>query len=191
MLWLINMKKIPIGVSDFKTLHDNDCYFVDKSLLIKDIIDDGAEVILFTRPRRFGKTLNLSMISYYFDRNNTGAHHYFENLAIWQQGEVYQQQRGKYPVIFITLKDVKSDAFADALVKINDEIRKVYQQYAGALKAYWVNTSDNTLISSLVSEASDYIKIQIEKLLQGELITETIDQWHYLKQKDLRNLMIY
>lgn len=129
------MVKIPIGISDFKNLHDENCYFVDKSLLIKDILDDGAAVILFTRPRRFGKTLNLSMISYYFDRNNTGAQSYFEGLAIWQQGDLYQQQRGKYPVIFITLKDVKSDAFADALIKINGVVRKAYQQYAEELLA--------------------------------------------------------
>lgn len=129
------MVKIPIGISDFKNLHDENCYFVDKSLLIKDILDDGAAVILFTRPRRFGKTLNLSMISYYFDRNNTGAQKYFKDLSIWQQGDFYREHRGKYPVIFITLKDVKSDAFADALIKINGVVRKVYQQYAEELLA--------------------------------------------------------
>ncbi len=127
------MKKIPIGVSDFKKLHENNCYFVDKTLLIKDIIDDGSEVVLFTRPRRFGKTLNLSMIYYYFDCDNATARAYFESLAIWQQGDVYQQQRGKYPVISLSLKDVKATTFADALQRIGKILQEVYAKYSKVL----------------------------------------------------------
>ena len=95
--------KLPVGYSDFKEIIDNNCYFVDKSLLIKDIVDDGAKVILITRPRRFGKTLNLSMLRYFFEKKAAGEdnNYLFDGLAITKAGEEYLQHQGKYPTNFL------------------------------------------------------------------------------------------
>jgi len=97
-------KKVPLGTSDFKTIISEDRYFVDKSLFIKDVVD-GSEVILFTRPRRFGKTLNLSMLSYFYGNKEDNAD-LFTNLEISKEPEIMAKQ-GKHPVIYLTFKDIK------------------------------------------------------------------------------------
>ena len=105
------MKKLAIGVDDFKKLRDSDAYFVDKSLLIEEIIEDRSEVLLFPRPRRFGKTLNLSMLNYFFINKNTEENQQlFEGLAI-TQSPVFNQYQGKYPVVFLSFKSCKGNRF--------------------------------------------------------------------------------
>jgi hypothetical protein len=116
-------KKTPIGISDFKEIINENCYFVDKSLLIKEVIK-GSKIILYPRPRRFGKTMNLSMLRYFYDNSEDNAH-LFENLAISQEQSIMQKQ-GKHPVIFITFKDVKSDNLAHCMESIYDLIAKVF-----------------------------------------------------------------
>ncbi len=76
-------KSIPIGISDFKEFNESNYYYVDKSILIKNILDNRCKVTLFTRPRRFGKTLNLSMLKYYFEKTETDNSYLFEGLEIW------------------------------------------------------------------------------------------------------------
>src|ERR1700692_1098361 len=106
--------KLPIGKSNFRDIIEQDFYFVDKSLLIKEILDDGSEVILITRPRRFGKTLAMSMLQHYFAAEVSGypTQDLFTKLNIAQTGESYCQHQGKYPVIFLTLKDIKPNQYA-------------------------------------------------------------------------------
>jgi len=105
------MKKLAIGVDDFKKLRDSDAYFVDKSLLIEEIIEDRSEVLLFPRPRRFGKTLNMSMLNYFFLNKNTEENRQlFEGLAI-TQSPVFNQYQGKYPVVFLSFKSCKGNRF--------------------------------------------------------------------------------
>jgi len=120
------LKKLPIGVSDFKKVIKENCYFVDKSLLIKELIDDGSEVILMPRPRRFGKTLNLSMLKYFFDVNE--EENLFEDLAIWQDEE-YRKYKGAYPVVFLTFKDTKADLYEDCLTKIKKSILDLIEDF--------------------------------------------------------------
>ncbi len=112
------MKQLPIGKSDFKKVIDGNYYYIDKSLFIKEVIDADAEILLFPRPRRFGKTLNLSMLRYFFDCNEKDGHKFFENLAIWQVGEKYREWQGKYPVVFLTFKDVKKGDWTQCYNKI-------------------------------------------------------------------------
>lgn len=102
------LKGIPIGIDDFKKLIEQGNYFVDKSLFIKEIIDDASEVKLITRPRRFGKTLNLSMLKYFFEKTDKDNSILFNDLKIWQQGDRYISEHGKYPVVAITLKAEKA-----------------------------------------------------------------------------------
>ena len=98
--------KLPLGISDFKELREENYYYVDKSLFIKEVIDRDGKVILLPRPRRFGKTLNLSMLRYFFEARQESLAHLFTGLAIEAESEVMQQQ-GQYPVIFLTFKDCK------------------------------------------------------------------------------------
>ena len=88
-MWMNEYKPIPIGIEDFKEIIDRDCYFVDKTFMIKDILDSGAKVTLFTRPRRFGKTLNMSMIRRYFEKTEEDNYYLFDGLAISGAGEKY------------------------------------------------------------------------------------------------------
>ena len=101
------MKGIGIGISDFKALRIRDNYFIDKSMYIKDIIDNQSGVILLTRPRRFGKTLNMSMLRYYFDIKGKDNKELFKDLKIMKEDEYYTSKLGYYPVIYLTLKDAR------------------------------------------------------------------------------------
>lgn len=101
------MPKLPVGLSDFKQLIEEQCYYVDKSLLLKELLDRGSSALLIPRPRRFGKTLNLSMLRYFFEKSETDNSRLFRGLKIWQAGAEYTAKQGKYPVIFLTFKDVK------------------------------------------------------------------------------------
>lgn len=105
---MFDKKKIDMGIDDFKTVIEKNYYFVDKSKLIEDIIADRAIVKLFCRPRRFGKTLNMSMIKYFFDiREKEKNRKLFEGLYIENSPMIEEQ--GKYPVIFLTLKEIKGN----------------------------------------------------------------------------------
>lgn len=110
-------KPLPIGVSDFKKA-TSDYYYVDKTLLIRDFLDTKSEVTLFTRPRRFGKTLNMDMLRVFFEKTEEDNSVYFKDKLIWQCGEEYTSYQGRYPVIFLSFKDVKCDTWEATLDKI-------------------------------------------------------------------------
>ncbi len=101
-----NYKPLPIGVSDYCDACSN-YYYVDKTLLIKDLLDERAKVSLFTRPRRFGKTLNMDMLRVFFEKSEKDTSVYFKDKKIWQYGKRYTQYQGKFPIIYLTFKDVK------------------------------------------------------------------------------------
>ena len=101
-----NKLPLPVGCSDFRRVCTQYCY-VDKTLLIKDILDENIAVSLFTRPRRFGKTLNMDMLRVFFEKTENDTSVYFMDKKIWTCGEKYREHQGKYPVIFLTFKDVK------------------------------------------------------------------------------------
>ena len=103
------MKKLPIGLSDFKSIIQNGFYYIDKTNFISEVLNNGASVILLPRPRRFGKTLNLSMLRYFFDINENNQE-LFQNLNISKNSEA-MACLGKYPVIYITFKDIKENNF--------------------------------------------------------------------------------
>ncbi|ALF22191.1 ATP-binding protein [Fusobacterium animalis] len=106
------MKKIPIGVDDFKKLIENNAYYIDKTKFIADILDDAAEVKLFTRPRRFGKTLNISTLKYFFDIQNANENRKLFNGLDIEKSEYFSEQ-GKYPVIFISMKGIKATTWEE------------------------------------------------------------------------------
>lgn len=110
-------KALPIGVSDFK-LATTGYYYVDKTLMIRDFLDKKPMVSLFTRPRRFGKTLNMDMLRVFFEKTNEDTSVYFKDKQIWQCGDYYTKHQGQYPVIFLTFKDVKSMTWEETFQKI-------------------------------------------------------------------------
>lgn len=115
----LNAKKkpLPIGVSDFKAATTG-YYYVDKTLLIRDFLDAKPMVSLFTRPRRFGKTLNMDMLRVFFEKTAEDTSVYFKDKQIWQYGDFYTRHQGQYPVVFLTFKDVKCLTWEETFQKI-------------------------------------------------------------------------
>lgn len=110
---MVMRKKIPIGVSDFKKMIDGNYAYVDKSLFIQELIEKGTEVSLIPRLRRFGKTLNLSMVRYFFEKTHEDTSYLFTSLNIWKT-EKYRSMQGQFPVIFLSLKDIKYSTWEEA-----------------------------------------------------------------------------
>ena len=147
------MKKLDLGNSDFKSFMENNNYFIDKSLLISEVIDSHNQVILLPRPRRFGKTLNLSMLQCYFDINQSGQTNLFTNLNIWQEGSDIKERYAKYPVIFLTFKDAKGASWEECMELVIDEIVDLYRQHQYLL--------DSGVL--LESEQQDYLDVVHKK----------------------------
>ncbi|MCP5052905.1 MAG: AAA family ATPase, partial [bacterium] len=167
------MKKLPVGVSLFKDMVTGDYYYVDKTLFIKEIMDKGDKILLIPRPRRFGKTLNLSMLKYFYDccpeewtkgkgvkvKETGAANSYkklFDSLAICKAGKEYLDHMGKYPVIFLTFKNIKEMNWETCLDKIKQLIQREY------LKHKYLGNSPK-----LEPQEQDYFKKIIN--LEGEL----------------------
>ena len=122
------MKRIPIGIENFKEIVTGDFYYVDKTKYIDELIYDGSKVKLFTRPRRFGKTLNMSMLKYFFDiRNNEENRKLFNGLDI--EKSKYIDEQGKYPTILISLKSIKGNTWNDSLEQLKILIRELYEEF--------------------------------------------------------------
>ena len=121
-------KAIPIEIENFEDIIKDNYYYVDKSMLIEDILVNRAAVTLFTRPRRFGKTLNISMIKYFFDvRNKDENRKLFEGLKIF--GSEYMKEQGKYPVIFVSLKDLRADTWEGTFENLKSFISDLYAEF--------------------------------------------------------------
>jgi len=150
-------KKIPIGLSDFKEIIAEDYYFVDKSLLIKEFINNSSKIVLVSRPRRFGKTLNMSMLKYFFNLSDENGN-LFKGLNI--EKEVEFKFQGKIPVIFISFKKLKSNTFESFCKKLKLLMSKQYLEYKYLLE------SDDIEIE---------LKIYFEKILKGECSLEELE----------------
>lgn len=147
------MLPLPIGVSAYR-LASKEYYYVDKTLMIKDILDEKPMVSLFTRPRRFGKTLNMDMLHTFFEKTDEDTSVYFRDKLIWKQGKKYQEHQGKYPVIFITFKDVKFGTWNETF----SAIKKI------------ISTEANRHIELRTSEkCSDSDKRDFEKLISSDI----------------------
>lgn len=153
----INVMKLPIGISDFKEVIENRFYYVDKSLLIDELEHTNGKVILLPRPRRFGKTLNLSMLRYFYENSIKNNAHLFEKLAIWQQ-KYYRSQQGIFPVISITFKSCKDSTWekihADMVNVITQECRRHFKQLAPSLTDY--ELEDYNALINKTATASQY-----------------------------------
>lgn len=120
---------LPIGISDYR-LASSEYYYVDKTLMIRDFIDERPMVSLFTRPRRFGKTLNMDMLRTFFEKTDEDTSVYFQDKKIWRCGQKYRDYQGKYPVIFLTFKDVKKDTWEETFRNIVQIITIEYKRHS-------------------------------------------------------------
>ena len=121
------MKRLPIGISDFRRVITDNNYFVDKSLIIQELINSNAQITLLPRPRRFGKTLNLSMLRYFFE-NRESSEELFKDLAIYQTEE-FREHLNRYPVIFLSFKDIKQQTFESSYTKLYSLIRREFMRH--------------------------------------------------------------
>ena len=146
------MKRIGIGVSDFKKIIEEDFYYFDKTKFIEEIIQDGAEVKLFTRPRRFGKTLNMSMLKYFFDIKETEENRkLFKGLYI-EKADSFKEQ-GQYPVVFLSLKDLKARTWKEMQAKIVVTLSDFFSEYQYILEE--LNENDTNKFKKVLREEAN------------------------------------
>mgnify|MGYP005758751003 CR=1 FL=1 len=154
------MQGIGIGTSDFKKMRVNDYFYVDKTLFIKDVLDNKSEIALITRPRRFGKTLNMSTLKYYFDCTQKDNKELFKGLKIMDQEEKYTSKLGYYPVIYITLKDVVSTNFEKMLLCLKTELVEVFIDFANLLKSEKLLDVEKEMFSTILNLKANEIEMR-------------------------------
>ncbi len=147
-------KPLPIGTEDFKRIIEDECYYVDKTLLIKSLLDSKAAVTLFTRPRRFGKTLNMSMLKYFFEDTedetlNAENRTIFDGLKIMDAGEKYTDQMQQYPVISLTLKSAKQANFSMAYDMLVKEIAREFHRHEFVLNSDRLSEAEKKLFGQI------------------------------------------
>lgn len=147
-------KPLPIGIEDFKRLIDDKYYFVDKTLMIKELIESQTTVGLFTRPRRFGKTLNMSMIQRFFEKTDESNAYLFDGLKISEFPGCMQYQ-GQYPVISLSLKSMKQGSYKDAFHMFKVLIAREYDRHKDILKSDKISDSEKDLFHSILTQKAE------------------------------------
>ena len=155
------MKGIGIGESDFKSLILKDNYYIDKTMYIKDIIDNQSKVTLVTRPRRFGKTLNMSMLKYYFDIDQKDNRQLFDGLKIMQQDEKYTSKLGAYPVIYLTLKDVNDTNYKNMLLNLKTALLSVFREHRYLLESDKIYEDEKERIKDILFCREDEVALKV------------------------------
>ena len=141
---------LPIGISDYR-LASTEYYYIDKTMLIKDFLDERPMVSLFTRPRRFGKTLNMDMLRTFFEKTDEDTSIYFKNKKIWACGKKYREYQGKYPVIFLSFKDIKFNTWAETFEAIKELFSKETSRHPELINSEKLSSADQKRIRNLVS----------------------------------------
>ncbi len=181
--WLIpdditlkQLKPLPIGVSDFKSATTN-YYYVDKTLMIRDFLDAKPMVSLFTRPRRFGKTLNMDMLRVFFEKTTENTSIYFKDKQIWRCGEYYTKHQGQYPVIFLTFKDVKCSTWSETFQKIRKIISLEFIRHEELENSAKLSSYEKEQYHLLAGESANEIDYQMSLQLLSLLLHK-----HYGKE---------
>ncbi|MDM8521924.1 AAA family ATPase [Desulfococcaceae bacterium HSG8] len=147
-------KKLPVGSSDFRKLREGGYHYVDKSLFIRDIAEASAEVILLPRPRRFGKTLNLSMLRYFFEKSDDDRSGLFGKLAI-RDDECFEAHQGKYPVIWMTFKDLKEPSWEYMYRRMTNLIRDEFLRHDALLGSALLRGSEKRYFESVLEQKAE------------------------------------
>ena len=165
-------KKLPIGIDDFEKLRFEDFYYVDKTGLIRDLLQNWGEVNLFTRPRRFGKSLNMSMLKYFFEPE--GNKHIFDGLEITKEKELCEKYMGRFPVISISLKDVEGRTFEEACNSFRDVIGKEAMRFPFLETSDELTDAQKKMYRALVDVERTGLFTMSEGALKGSLQTLTL-----------------
>ena len=173
---------LPIGTTNYKKICDN-YYYVDKTLMIKDILDEGTEISLFTRPRRFGKTLNMDMLRIFFEKSVEDTSRYFQDKKIWAQGEAYRRHQGKYPVIFLSFKDANKLNWNELYARLIETIRDEFFRHSELKDSEKISNPDfyKKIISGEATQAEYSISIlRLSRMLRehyGQSVILIIDEY--------------
>lgn len=151
---------LPIGISDYR-LASTEYYYVDKTMMIKDFLDERPMVSLFTRPRRFGKTLNMDMLRTFFEKTDADTSVYFKNKNIWACGEKYRSHQGKYPVIFLSFKDIKCDTWEETFDAIKDLFSKEASRHSELKSADVFNEYEESYIEKILSGTATPVELSV------------------------------
>ncbi|MCI9141010.1 MAG: AAA family ATPase [Lachnospiraceae bacterium] len=151
-------KTLPIGISDYIRAQ-SEYYYVDKTLLIREFLDKKPLVSLFTRPRRFGKTLNMDMLRVFFEISQEDTSLYFRDKAIWSCGEEYRKHQGQYPVIFLTFKDVKFDSWEATLDKIRGLLQAEFGRHRELLESDRLADYEKEFFSRILNGKSNEVEL--------------------------------
>ncbi|MCF7899332.1 ATP-binding protein [Candidatus Babeliales bacterium] len=170
------LKKLPIGISDFKKVIENNYYFVDKSPFISEIINSNAEVLLLPRPRRFGKTINISMLKYFFEKTQISNKHLFKDLDIEKCQKCMDHQE-KYPVIFLTFKDIKELAWKEAHNKIKNLISEEFNRHKYLLDGKILESHEKNIFKNIINRKAE--QFDYENSLKK--LTEYLTKFHNKK----------
>ncbi|MEQ2533597.1 AAA family ATPase [Lachnospira hominis (ex Hitch et al. 2024)] len=152
------IKSLPIGISDYVRAQ-SEYYYVDKTLLIKEFLDRRPLVSLFTRPRRFGKTLNMDMLRVFFEISDEDTSRYFADKAIWNCGEEYRAYQGKYPVIFLTFKDVKFDTWEATIDKIRGLLQEEYGRHQELLDSEKLSQYEKIYFTKILDSSANEVEL--------------------------------
>lgn len=151
---------LPIGISDYR-LASTEYYYVDKTMMIKDFLDERPMVSLFTRPRRFGKTLNMDMLRTFFEKTDEDTSVYFKNKNIWACGEKYRSHQGKYPVIFLSFKDIKCDTWEETFDAIKDLFSKEASRHSELKSTDVFNEYEESYIEKILSGTATPVELSV------------------------------
>ena len=149
---------LPVGISSYVEAVSN-YYYVDKTLLIRDFVDTLPKVSLFTRPRRFGKTLNMDMLRVFFEKTEEDTSCWFKDKKIWSCGEAYRKHQGRYPVIFLTFKDVKYSTWENALSDISEIIRMEYSRHAELRESGKCTEYEKSFYAKIISGDAEEVEL--------------------------------
>ena len=169
-------KPLPIGVSDFKSATTN-YYYVDKTLLIRNFLNAIPMVSLFTRPRRFGKTLNMDMLCVFFEKTSDNTSIYFKDKYIWQCGDYYTKHQGQYPVIFLSFKDVKCSSWQETFQKISKLISLEFMRHDELESSFVLSSYEKEQYHRFASENINEVDCQMGLQLLSLLLHK-----HYNKE---------
>lgn len=158
-------KPLPIGISDYVRAQ-SEYYYVDKTMLIKEFLDQKPLVSLFTRPRRFGKTLNMDMLRVFFEISEENTSKYFVDKDIWKCGEEYRSHQGKYPVVFLTFKDVKFDSWEATIDKIRGLLQEEYGRHQEILDSDRIAKYEKEYFTRIIEGTANEVDLTsaLEKL---------------------------
>ena len=153
-----DVKSLPIGISDYVRAQ-SEYYYVDKTLLIKEFLDQKPLVSLFTRPRRFGKTLNMDMLRVFFEISDEDTSKYFTDKAIWKCGDEYRSHQGKYPIIFLTFKDVKFETWEATIDKIRGLLQDEYGRHQEITNSNKLSQYEKDYFTKILNGTSNEVEL--------------------------------